>query len=986
MQYRTLHARFLRAVLGLSAVLSVVASVVVFQVARARFEQAERSSVQAMISAVDKSLAVGAYARDHVLLQELLGGLTRHPAVASAQIRDATGAMMLSAANPTAPDGTRTGDADIEVDLASPFDAKESLGHLRLWFDNARVSREARQQATLLVSALVVMMMTLLAAFNALAQRLLSRPMHRLAQTLAGITPGSNARVPVESRHADDEVGVVAQAANQLLELQADALARERQMREAIAAMEARYRGIFDSSTAGLVVLTMQGEVQHANPALWRLIGREAGALRSLSEAPLAEPDQLQRLIDRAQASMQAESCDLELVHPGGRQAWLHCMMTVVDDPASGQQHLEGVLYDVTRRFEHERAARHQAEHDALTGLKSRTYIEALLDARVDAARDQDGAVTLMFIDLDGFKAVNDRWGHAAGDAVLVATAQRLRTLFKRSSDVVGRLGGDELVVIVDGTHATDPTIGEMAARVVQRLKEPFDLPQGVQATIGASVGLASYPLHATSAATLIEAADAAMYAVKKAGKGGYVVAVTHDGAPPSLHKVEDKHDAADVDTVDALTGLADRRALARRLVELHAELAARGGWAAVMCVDLDHFKDINLGHGTRVGDEVLCETARRLRRTLREADTVARAGSDEFVALVTLDASDHDDAAAAVKAVTDKLRARLGEPFFAGSNPMGLQASIGLSFITPATTDAQAVLQEAELALQRAQSQRRGGAEIYEPGMMTGFLRQRSLEEDLRHAVAARQLRLYVQPQRDRTGGVCGGEALLRWEHPQRGLVLPGEFIALAEASGLIVDIGRWVLQEGCSVLARMQAQHAAHTLALNISPVQFKHPGFCTDVRAALGAAGARPDGLTLEITEGLLLTGVESVTERMAELAALGVRWSIDDFGTGFSSLAYLRQLALHEIKIDRSFIAGLPHDTASAGIVRSILSMGQHLGLRVVAEGVETQAQADFLRAHDCGRQQGYLHGRPMPAERFLASLSMKAAVLSAADAS
>jgi diguanylate cyclase (GGDEF)-like protein/PAS domain S-box-containing protein len=975
--HRSLHARFRRAMLGVSAVVLLVASVVVFEVARGRYVRAEQASVHAMVSAVDKSLAVGAYARDQVLLQELLDGLARHPIVRRVEIREPAGRALVAAATrtstPAAASAPAAEDApDLVEPLVSPFDAAESLGHLRLWLENDRLLAEAGRQAALLVSVLVVLIVVVLAVFNALAQRLLSRPMHQLAQALAGITPGTNGRVQVEARHDRDEVGIVARAANQLLELQEGALAREREMREAIAALEARYRGILDASSAGIFVLSLDGAVQHANPALWRLLGRTPDDTASLIDRPFAEPAQLRALIEGARASLQPESADLALSHDDGRLAWVHCMLTVIERGAAGEGHIEGVLYDITSRHERERTARHQAEHDALTGLKSRTYIETLLDSQVHDARDHDGAVTLMFVDLDGFKGVNDRWGHAAGDAVLIESAHRLQSIFRRTGDVVGRLGGDELVVVIKDAHANDREVVALAGRLVDLLKEPFALPNGEQATIGASVGLASYPLHATTSETLVRAADAAMYAVKNAGKGGFVVAVVPEGV--TAYGPGGPGADGGPASVDALTGLIDRRGLVDRLAQLRGAVAARGACAAVMCLDVDDFKSVNLVCGPQVGDELLCEVAARLRRSLRQEDTVARTGSDEFVVLVPIEVPARPAAQGHAQVVLDRLTRRLSEAVTVGEHRLDIRVSIGVSLLTPQTVDAQQVLQEAQLALRLAKSRRRGEALFFEAAMMAGFLQQRSLEDDLRRAVADDQLRLHVQPQIDRSGRVCGGEALLRWQHPVRGLVPPGDFIPLAESTGLIVELGRWVLRRGCEILAQMHRAGEGRTLAVNISPLQFSQPGFVADVCAALQLAGAPPEALILEITEGLLVTDIAQVGAKIRALTARGIRFSIDDFGTGYSSLAYLRQLPLHEIKIDRSFTAGLPDDQASVGIVRSILSMGRHLGLSVVAEGVETPAQAEFLRTHGCDVQQGWLHGRPCPAEAFLAALA------------
>lgn len=611
------------------------------------------------------------------------------------------------------------------------------------------------------------------------------------------------------------------------------------------------------------------------------------------------------------------------------------------------------------------RSITYLAEHDALTGLKSRNFIELQIDSHIRGARDGELALTLMYVDLDGFKAVNDRWGHAAGDAVLVEVGRRLSALFKRAGDVVGRLGGDELVVLIDDVHANDPTIARLARTLVELLKQPFSLPNGEVATIGASVGLASYPLHADSTEALIDAADAAMYQVKKAGKSGYLVATLQDAATAA-----EQNPIAMPGQVDVLTGLPDRRALGQRLEQVSQAGVLQNGMVAVVCMDIIQFKTVNLVHGPESGDAVLCEMAHRLRNGLRQGDMVARTGSDEFVALLSTAARDKAAAQQAVNVVIGKIRRLLADPFVVGHQRLQVDVSMGVSFVDPLNPDAMQVLREAQLALQKAKTNPPEHVQFFEARMLDGFMLQHSLEEELRHAVQDQQLQLYVQPQVDHAGRVCGGEALLRWQHPQRGWVSPVEFIPLAESSGSIIEIGRWVLQEGCRILARMHAQGQRGTLAVNISPLQFNHPDFVADVRFSLTAAGAPAEALILEITEGLLLTDITQVSAKLGELATAGVRFSIDDFGTGFSSLSYLRQLPLHEIKIDRSFIAGLPGDQANVGIVQSILAMGRHLGLNVVAEGVETQAQCDFLRTLDCPMQQGWLHGRPGPAAEWI----------------
>ncbi|MGF6529080.1 diguanylate cyclase domain-containing protein [Variovorax sp. PvP013] len=985
MPSRSLHARFRTVVFGISALLAAAVATVVYHSARSHYMQTGETSVRAIVAAVEQTVAVGAYARDDVLLRELVEGLAHHPSVSRVSVLDGVGQSMAAAdgaanAGDAATIARAAGAPSFESTLASPFNPAETVGRLRVWLDTTRLAAEARRQASLLVAALIVLLAGVLAVFNVLASRLLSRPMHRLAAALERLEPGTSERLAIAPRHAHDEVGIVTAAANRLLELQQQALERERAMRDEIAALEARYRGIFDSTSAGIFILSEAGELLQANPALSRLLGLpadqlEPGRMNDFAGTVFVLPSRLSRLVEQARASAQPEAADLELVRGDGSTLWAHCMVSVLTDAARGAQRVEGVLYDITQRKVQEHAAQHRAEHDALTGLKSRAFIESSLGQHVYTARRDEGAVTLMFIDLDGFKGVNDRWGHAAGDAVLVEAAQRLRTLFHRPCDIVGRLGGDELVVMIVGVEATDPSVGELAGRLIESFRIAFALPNGEHARVGASVGVASYPLHAANSKTLIHAADAAMYAVKQSGKGGFVIAETGGAAsvaaPPSQAGAPVPPTAPGRQR-DVLTGLCDRRELVEQLAASHARVLAGADPVAVICLDIDQFKLLNVAHGAHIGDEVLCEVARRFQAVLRREDVIARTGGDEFVALVASDGKGEDAARRVAEGVSQKLLGSLSEPFHLSTCTLAIHASAGASLIDARTVDGLVVLREAQLALRRSKTVGRSGLVVFEQAMMAGFHDRLALEEDLRGAIGSPQLFLHVQPQVDRWGAVIGGEALLRWRHPERGLVPPDQFIPLAESCGAIVELGIWVLHAGCRILVDLRRRGGAQTLAINISPVQFNHPDFVAQVREALSSNQAPADGLILEITEGLLITDVAHVTERLRELVALGVRFSIDDFGTGFSSLGYLRQLPLREIKIDRSFIVGLPNDVASAGIVCSILSMGSHLGLHVVAEGVETPEQAMFLAQHGCPSQQGWLHGRPMAPEAFLRS--------------
>jgi diguanylate cyclase (GGDEF)-like protein/PAS domain S-box-containing protein len=986
---RSLHARFVVAVVWTALALGMVAALAVYRVAQAHLHESGLASVKALISAIEKTSAIGAYAGDKVLLRELADGLTRHPHVARTAVLGAAGETLVSSTpleprSPASAAEPHQTAASIDHALMSPFDATESVGRLQVWIDEQTLSAQARQQALTLVIALIVLLAGMLLAFNALALRLLSRPMHTLATALSQMQPGTADRIELHSAHQSDEVGTVTHAANRLLDLQQRALDRERALRAEIAAMEARYRGIFDSTSAGIFILSPQGRLIHGNPALGRLLGAASGDIDAALHDDFAartfcQPALLAGMAESARSTEQPVAADLELRRLDGSVLWVHGLVSVHSGDGPDQGRIEGVLYDVSQRKLAEKLALHRAEHDALTGLKSRAFIEASLDQRVDIARHSDGTVTLMFVDLDGFKAVNDRWGHAAGDAVLIEAAQRLRALFKRSNDIVGRLGGDELVVVLEGLRAGDTMVRALARELIESFKAPFELPGGQLVHVGASVGVASYPQHATDAGTLIRAADAAMYAVKQSGKGGFVIATDSAAAEDTGAGARSAAPAAATPPLhDPLTGLPDRRLLNDRLSMALERARRRRQFGAVICVDIDHFKNINLARGPQAGDELLREAAGRFCALLRGEDTIARTGSDEFVIVIDACGRDHAQAAPAAVNAARKLLASAAAPFMLTGGAWSAQASAGVSLLGPETPDAVDVLREAQLALRRAKAQERGGVALFDSGMMAGFQQRLALESDLRAAIGSDQLRLHLQIQTrieaDGRRRPAGAEALLRWLHPQRGWVPPDQFIPLAESTGSIVDLGRWVLEEGCRVLARMARTGVQVPLAINISPAQFQHADFVAHVRGALEASGARPQQLILEITENLLISRIDATVQQMQALAALGVRFSIDDFGTGFSSLGYLRRLPLHEIKIDRSFVAGLPGDAASVGIVHSILAMGSHLGLHVVAEGVETAQQAQFLDQHGCDAQQGWLHGRPEPVDDWLQRLA------------
>ena len=417
----------------------------------------------------------------------------------------------------------------------------------------------------------------------------------------------------------------------------------------------------------------------------------------------------------------------------------------------------------------------------------------------------------------------------------------------------------------------------------------------------------------------------------------------------------------------DPLTGLPNRRLLLDRLGQAVASATRSGSLGAVLFLDLDHFKTLNDTQGHEVGDQLLLQVAQRLQACLRDADSVARLGGDEFVAILSDLAHDSSEAAAQAQRIGEKLLLSLGQPYTLGTHMHHGSCSIGATLFGHIHQSAAELLKQADIAMYQVKGQTGNGLCFFDPQMQTLISQRAQLEADLQLALGEAQLLLHYQPQFASNGGIVGAEALLRWQHPERGMVSPAEFIPVAEESGLIMPIGQWVLRTACQQLATWQSdtRRARWQLAVNVSARQFRQRDFVQQVIDVMQETGIRPHLLKLELTESLVLDNVDDTIEKMHQLRTKGVRFSVDDFGTGYSSLAYLSRLPLHQLKIDQSFVRNLGIHPNDDVIVQTIIGMAANLGLEVIAEGVETLEQKEFLERHGCELYQGYLLGRPMP---------------------
>jgi diguanylate cyclase (GGDEF)-like protein/PAS domain S-box-containing protein len=425
----------------------------------------------------------------------------------------------------------------------------------------------------------------------------------------------------------------------------------------------------------------------------------------------------------------------------------------------------------------------------------------------------------------------------------------------------------------------------------------------------------------------------------------------------------------------DTLTDLPNRQLLMERLQNALFQSSRSGQHGALMFIDLDNFKILNDTLGHHVGDQLLKLVAVRLKKSVRKTDTVARLGGDEFVVMVDDLSTDPQTATQKLRALADKVLATLREPFQVAGHQHHATSSIGVAAFLGQKDDVVELLKQADLAMYQAKSLGRNNVCFFDPELQARMGASAAISADMRVGLAEQQFVVYYQPQVDRQGMVIGVEALVRWWHPVRGLVMPGEFIPVAEDTGMILPLGQWVMETVCHQLAvwANSPQTAHLCAAVNVSVPQFRHPNFVDMVVDAIETAGIAPNRLKLELTESLLADRMEITIQKMGLLKSLGVTLALDDFGVGYSSLSMLKRLPLNQLKIDKGFVDDVLTDPNDAAISRAIISLAQSLDLQVVAEGVETQAQLDFLAYQGCDQFQGYLFAPPLPLEAFEAYL-------------
>jgi diguanylate cyclase (GGDEF)-like protein len=421
----------------------------------------------------------------------------------------------------------------------------------------------------------------------------------------------------------------------------------------------------------------------------------------------------------------------------------------------------------------------------------------------------------------------------------------------------------------------------------------------------------------------------------------------------------------------DPLTHLPNRRLLIDRLTHAVATSERSGNKGALLFLDLDYFKTLNDTLGHDMGDLLLKQVASRLKTCVRECDTIARLGGDEFVILLINLNQDAERAVAEAGMVARKVLTIVNQSYLLGTLEYSGSVSIGSTLFGEKKSTVEELLKQADIAMYQAKKDGRGVFRMFDPHMQAAITTRVALEKELKQAVDAQQFQLYYQVQLDINHQALGAEALIRWNHPERGVTFPHHFISLAEESGVILDIGKWVLNTACNQLKLWQNNPSTKALSLsvNVSAKQFCQNDFVSEVQSIVQLHKIDSTKLKLELTESLLLDNVDATISKMNSLAEMGIRFSLDDFGTGYSSLQYLKQLPLSQLKIDQSFVRDIAEDSSDQAIIRTIIAMAKSLGLHVIAEGVETRQQEQLLRNEGCQQFQGYLYSRPIPIDEF-----------------
>ncbi len=813
-----------------------------------------------------------------------------------------------------------------------------------------------------------------------------------------------------------------------------------RDAEDRLRASEERWRALVQDSSDGLLVLDAEANITYASPTVSRVVAGTDADLTGFASMDLIHPDDRDRVaewmtpvLERPGAASMVEFRNQTV---RGEWRWIEVSArNLLDNP-----HVEGIVLnvrDVTRRHEAEDMLRESESlfRSIAEASPIGIYRQDIDDGCIFVNERWEEITGLTADDAmgDGWKAML----HPDDLALLGIDADEggsygIPPLPVSSTTRIVRPGGETRWVqmqstpVLDGDGALVGAVGTLdditeALRVQResaRLLEIFDLTEDI-VTIAGLDGKSVYlnragrefwglgPDDPLDQLDLLEHSPAWVKhrilteigaELLEVGRWSGELALTRpDGTvvPVSAQLLGHRNQQGDIDrfstvlrdiserkafedrlehqaTHDPLTSLPNRTLLLDRLEVALARGRRHQSGIAVLFLDIDHFKVINDSLGHRLGDHLLIELSRRLRAALRPGDTVARFGGDEFVVLCE-DLADEDGAIGVAERISEAATGTLevdGSDVYVG-------VSMGIAYTTRCDEDAETLLRDADAAMYRAKDRGRGRFEFFDQEMRAHVIERLDIETSLRRALERRELRVFYQPKISlETGRIIGVEALIRWEHPERGMLAPGAFIGVAEETGLIVPIGLWVLEQSCRQVVRWQAERPEMgplNIAVNLSGRQLAHPDLVADIREVLATSGIDPKQVELEVTESVLMDDVEASAVTLTELRDLSVRLSVDDFGTGYSSLSYLRRFPVDKLKVDRSFVSGLGEDDSDSAIVAAVINLAHTLGLEAVAEGVETPEQLQALRDLGCDQAQGFYMARPLPDDQLSALL-------------
>jgi diguanylate cyclase (GGDEF)-like protein/PAS domain S-box-containing protein len=762
----------------------------------------------------------------------------------------------------------------------------------------------AREQQRLELSIAALLAGALLAVTLAAAGGI-ARPLGQLARAAERMARGEyGVRVRPSPIR---ELGALTEAVNHLG-------AQLEQHVSELAQREARFRSLVQNSTDVVVVLDAQGVIRYASDSAAAVFGHKPAAWVGRSAFAVMHPDDVagvhERLMRVVTTPGSHPPLTFRLRHADG--GWREVETTannLLHDPAVGG--IVQTVRDITERRRTERALQ-----------ESESRLSNIVETSPDLI------------------AIVDAWGRYTFTNAAFATMLGIDP-----ARLIGRWA-------FGGVHPDD-------LATMQAITEPFAAGEALRGSTAAGSGEVRLRV-AHADGRWVDLEVRAQRLVDEQGRPTGLLMIGRDITERRRYEAELAHQALH----DALTGMPNRLLFADRLAHALAGARSRGTLLAVLYMDLDRFKVVNDSLGHAAGDRLLVEVGERLQECIRPSDTAARLGGDEFTVLLE-DLRSLEEATT----VAERILAMLQQPLFLSGHELSVSASIGVVLSDGQHTAPGDVLRDADVAMYQAKATGRGQIAVFDQAMTERAVRRLGLEADLRRAIERDELRVYYQPEVDlESGRVVGMEALVRWEHPERGLISPAEFIPLAEDTGLIVPLGRWVLAAACRQAAGWQAAaEGGFLVSVNLSVRQLASRSLVDEVRQVLEETGLPAGSVCLEITESVMLQEDETTTERLHALKALGVRLALDDFGTGYSALSRLRKMPVDTVKIDRSFVQELDHDAGTVAIVRAVTTLAHTLGMDVTAEGVETAEQLARVRALRCDRAQGYYFGRPMPAE-------------------